>query len=175
MTSINNEILTFLLNHQKPGVIAFVNEIDQKVAIIYRKSVIEGITTFIKECNEGSYPHKDLEKDYRLGKVTINILDVYEDISDVDLKLEHTKFVESYKNYSYYYKHKVLTLKVKTYINGNGEIHVQLVNRNNDKITVGIFKNFESSEKFVLSYYKDSVYKVVYDSSVSSIRTRSSS
>lgn len=172
INTINKDIIDFLLNAHKPGIVAFINEVDKKVLVIYRKSVIDGITAFIKECNKGSYKYKVLEKDYILDKITINILETFDSITDQDLKLQHTKYVNLYPDYKHYNKRKALSLRLRKYIDYKGVIHVQLVNRANKKITVGIFRNLEHCDKFISSNYPDlnNIYKVVYDSSFDSKR-----
>lgn len=174
MNTINIDIINFVLNNHKPGIIAFSNEVDQKILIVYRKSCIDGITEFLKDIKLGSYKYKDLEQDFNNNKITINILETFDTINDNDLKLQHTKYVNLYSSYKHYNNgRKALVYKLRKFIDVNtGLIHVQLVNKANKKITVGIFSDFELSEKFVLTYYSGQITKVVYDNSKESITQR---
>lgn len=169
MNTINNEIMTFLLNNHKPGILTFVNEVDQRILVVYRKSIVDGITTFLKEVKEGSLKYKDLEQDYRDNKITINILETFDEISDIDLRLQHTKYVNLYSNYKHYDgKRRSLSLRLKTSLNEHNEtITVYLVNKSNKKIVVGYFKNFRDSEEFISVSYPDikNIHKVVYHES----------
>ena len=162
--TINNELIDFLLNNHKPGIVAFINEVDKKVLVMYRKSIISGIMDVLKDCILKEYEYKDFEEDYNTGKITINILQTYDyDISEQLLKLQHTKFVDMYKDYKHYNgTRKALKYKVRTSVDATtGFVYVQLVNASNKKITVGVFKNFEQSEKFVSEHYKQPIYNIV--------------
>ena len=151
-----NLMLT-LMDMNKPGVWAFVNDRDRIVYLSYTNNILTAVSRNLKELNDKTHSCRRMIRDK--SKLQIQI------IESGCQKAKLGYWVDFYRNrgYSLYRNNNgEVTYKTRVAVTSDYLIHVLLVNKRNDKIVVGVFSKMEEAKSFIQTHYPDKIHKIVY-------------
>lgn len=150
-------LLQTLTDINKPGIWAFVNDIDRMVYLSYSNNILTSVSRNVRELTDKSHSSKSLVKDK--SKLQIQIIEFNCDKAKLTYWLDYYKT----KGYSLYRNNNgEVVYKTRIAITTDFFVHVQLVNKRNDKIVVGVFSNMEEAKSFTQTYYSNKIHKIVY-------------
>ena len=148
-----------LMNLPKMGLFAFINVYDRKVDVRHTSNFLNAIERHITQIRLGIHDTKGLIEDK--DKIEIHWL---EEVNDPFLrKLKQSHWIKHFESEGYTNYRERTALEVKVKIREvQGLLHVILVNRNYDSITVGVFDSKQATDIFVQKYYIETPYSLVY-------------
>ncbi len=153
-----NKVIEINLNEIREAVnvvYGLVNEVDKRVYISHGVSLISSLSRIMSEINSPKF--RQLSEDLNHVKITL-----YE-IGTVDKKLREVKarhILDSYieRGYSEYTNTNLVQyrfLKDIIMIKTLNYIRLQLVNKNKDKILLGLFRKEIEYQRYMNSHYPD--------------------
>lgn len=143
------------------GLYAVIDENTKQVYVGHTKNVLKAFAEHIEDIKLGRHMcFKTLELEFRL-------LETVSGVKSRRIKCTEwsTKFIK--EGYKLVNKRPPVQYKIYTKIENTLEfgylLVVQLVNRRNEKITVGVFNKNEYAENFIKKYYSETpICKIVY-------------
>lgn len=141
------------------GVFCIENTSERRADVRHTKNLLEAMVRTVTQIKQGIHPCKALNYDQH--DLQFRVV-AYEDHHRKRL-LTHSKWVRQYQEGGWIlYRNKpALTYVVRKDII-QGLIHIRLMNKNHDSVTVGIFDNMSEAESFVDEAYPEGVWDVVY-------------
>ena len=146
-----------LIEMNKPGVWAFVNDTDRIIYLSYSKNIQSTISRNIKEVMDNSHSCKRLIKDK--SKLNLVVLEYNCEKAKLNYWLDH------YRNdgYSLYRnRNGEVTYRLQVKIVAEYLIHVILRNLHGNSVVVGVFDSMEEANTFIQTHYPDKIYNIVY-------------
>lgn len=148
------QTLTYL---NQPGVWAFVNDRDKIVYLSYSSNILSSVSRNTRELHDKSHPCRRMIQHKPILR--------FELLESNCQKAKLGYWIDFYRNKGYsFYRNRngEVTYKARITITDEFLIHVQLVNRRNDKIVVGVFSDMEEAKSFTQTYYSNKIHKIVY-------------
>lgn len=151
-----------LVNYSKPGIWGFVNEKDKRFFISHSNNILSAVSRNISQIQDKSHSCRKLIRD--LPNLNFILL-VFGGGSTKNRKVLTTELIEQFisKGYTPYTNRVIVSYKLRTVITKDYKIHVQLVNKRNDKTIIGVFDNMDEAISFIQSNYPNNkIHKVIY-------------
>lgn len=150
-----------LLKLSVSGVWGFINPTDKRIFISHSSNILSAISRNIQQIQDKSHSCRKLLRD--LPHLQVTVFDV--NLSAKDRKIRSVHWLNEYKQLGYTpYKDSIaVSYKLRTVITKNYEIQVQLVNKRNDKIIVGVFDKIDLATEFIQSTYPNNIVnRIIY-------------
>jgi hypothetical protein len=154
-----------LLNYSKPGIWGFFNEKDKRFFISHSNNILAAVSRNISQIQDKSHSCRKLIRDLPNLNFVMLVQDTDESMSPKNRKIRAQELTQAFiaKGYTSYSNKLVVAYKIRTVITTDYLIQVQLVNKRNDKIVVGVFDKLDLAESFISTNYpNNTVSKVIY-------------
>lgn len=161
-------MLTQLSNLIQSGIYCFKNESDKKIYLGHSSNILNAIQKHLTQIKYGVHHLRDLQSD--IDKCQFSIIETIEDTTVRLTRLAY--YCDQYRSegYTLFNKYKGLKYTVRSgieFINIETNLpkhylSVSLINRNHDKIIVGLFNNDTELNEFIWMYYNEEYPIPVY-------------
>lgn len=146
------------------GVFCIVHKRNKHVYIAYSSNILVAISRHLELLSKGNHPNKKLQRQFKSCEWMI----LETNVKDNEKMLRQQYWMDKYKQdgYNIYNNRNSVIYKVRTNVTGDlntpYKVSVELVNRRNDKIVVGLFDSLLDANDFIETYYRGPIYSITY-------------